>query len=269
MRARSWRSAPKRRLASGAAKPSSTISAQLDPCGAPSAAAGPAARSRSRWPGLRRPASRRRWSGVDVLQRRRRGTDDHDLVCGRGPRGSWCGRPSRSDALESVPSRPVVVDPGGAVPEGAGCDAVPDRRLRRSPPRASSGRRPSRPRGAATPPGSLGSSAFAARAPISLQQHVPSLEPRKLRVPVRVGLGRGHHGAPVGVFERCRSARSRRARLGALTGRRLGALRSERTGARLGELHVVGDRLGVLARDVLDHLRVHPGARRATAGPVR
>ena len=85
------------------------------------------------------------------------------------------------------------------------------------------------------------------------------------RLPVAFGFGGGHHRAPVGVVERFEQRRLIAARLRALARRRLGAFGGERAGARLAELHVIGDRLGVVARDVFDHLGVHA----AREGPLQ
>ncbi len=156
--------------------------------------------------------------------------------------------------------RSVVVDPGGASAELARAHPMPggdfgarhrerlqpaDREAYASQDAARIGRQQpvGRPR------------------PDFAQQHV-AFAAEEPRLPVAFGFGGGHHRAPAGVVERFEQRRLVAARLRAFARRRLGARGGERAGAGLAELHVVGDRLGVFARDLFDHLGVHAARER-------
>ena len=111
----SARSGERRRLASGATSPSSTISSDVERRAAPTRAGARAARCRARSPGSRRPAissSPGRRGGVDVLQRRRGRADDHDLVLEEARRRLALHRRCENETRLDRARRAVVVDPG-------------------------------------------------------------------------------------------------------------------------------------------------------------
>ena len=198
------------------------------------AAGGRRARCRSRWPGSRR---RHRSSpvvdvgctscseGADGARRPR--------SCPEQAAAATCPRSTlENEIVVDRARRAGVVDPGRAAVERRGARGARSRlggghgeasslRLRRT-------RR-------MTPPGSVGDSAFAGRAPISRRTSSP---PKIAGAALLVDLGRGEHDVP----RRRRDRRDQRCRPARSVG--------------LGELHVVGDRLGAVRREAVDDLRV-------------
>ncbi len=200
---------------------------------------------------------------VDVLQRRRRGADDHDLVVEEAVRQATAVDGRERHRAEGA-FRPVVVDPGGGSVEIARVHPMPvgdfgarhSERLQPPDGEADASQDAAWIGGQQRVGGSR--SHFA-------QQRASFAAAEEPGVPVRVGLGRGHHGAPFGALERGEQRGLVAPRLRALAGRRLGACGGERAGAGLGELHVVGDRAGMVARDLFDRSGVHP----AREGPLQ
>ena len=260
---------PKRRLASGAAMPSSTISAMSthaaeERSGRPAEDRRDRARLHFRARHLARGGGR-----VDVLQRRRRGADDDDLVveeagrqapqvdASRRTRAGTCFR-VRSSRSRRALRRTRWRGPDAAVGHFGARDRErlqPADRVGDAPQR----RRPDR--SAAAP--------LAGREPTSASSALPSL-PRKrdLAVPLRFR----------SWSSRCAHARCATLRAGLSSslvpvahwpGGGWLAAGGQRAGAGLAELHVVGDHLRALARDVFDHARVHAARERPLQARVR
>ena len=235
----SERSGEKRRLAAGATRPSSTISATssapgTERSGSPRRAGVDRARLDLR-PGHVVVARRR--GGVEVLERRRRRADHHDLVAEQALLELAVQDPRERVALERVP-RPVVVDPGGLAVEARRIDRLAGGHLggghgERLEPVDAERDAPQHPAGVV-------------RKQAVAQPRVDVLEqlghPEERPLAALVDLGGGEHGLAVGGEDALEQRDVVRLPLGL---------------ARLAELDVVGDRARLLGGQPPEQLRVH------------